>query len=83
MPPGQPSAACLRIGRSPSWPAHVLFGGVTFCGLLVRCLAATARSAAPHRLPPAVVTPTENMNTRWVRVYCPLGMADLFGAFDK
>jgi hypothetical protein len=31
----------------------------------------------------AVIIPKETPQTRWIRVYCPLGMADLFGAYDK
>jgi hypothetical protein len=32
---------------------------------------------------PAVVTPEGAPQSSWIRVYCPLGMADLFGAHDE
>jgi len=29
----------------------------------------------------AVVTPNERPDSKWIRIYCPLGMADLFRAY--
>lgn len=52
--------------------------------LLVLCFCRELNSIPPRvpRLPlAAVVTPTETPDTHWIRVYCPLGMADLFGAY--
>lgn len=41
------------------------------------------RRHLPQKYDIKVVSPSECPSIRWVRVYCPLGMADLFGAFDR
>ncbi|KAL4427794.1 hypothetical protein ABPG75_001883 [Micractinium tetrahymenae] len=40
------------------------------------------RSRLPPKYSLKVVTPQEEPQSSWIRVYCPLGMADLFGAYD-
>lgn len=40
------------------------------------------RRHLPRKYAPKVIT-NQDTKTSWIRVYCPLGMADLFGAFDN
>ncbi|KAL4449435.1 hypothetical protein ABPG77_007079 [Micractinium sp. CCAP 211/92] len=40
------------------------------------------RSRLPTKYSLKVVTPQCKPESSWIRVYCPLGMADLFGAYD-
>lgn len=50
-----------------------------------RCPPVMPRATRSH--PPshwqAVVTPVDAPGSSWLRVYCPLGMADLFGAHSS
>lgn len=54
--------------------------GGTTRGVRPALLSCPEPPAPCHSLP--VVTPNDQPQSAWLRVYCPLGMADLFGAYD-
>ncbi|PSC75064.1 hypothetical protein C2E20_1924 [Micractinium conductrix] len=45
-------------------------------------LLAGLQRTLPSKYSLRVVTPNDQPQSAWLRVYCPLGMADLFGAYD-